>query len=127
MSPYFWTSDRRAVFATFYQRPLGETWGKVRRPAHVTNPENVCYTRSLSAVHLASLTPIKSRLEFDWLIPTTRESEYWRDGRRLLDRSLGPGTTISYRRMMEDNTHLFLGQLLEAPEDYFNHIRLSVW
>ena len=28
--------------------------------------------------------------------------------------------------MMEDKVHLFLGQLLEAPEDFFSHIRLSV-
>lgn len=28
---------------------------------------------------------------------------------------------------MEDNTHLFLGQLLETPEDFFSHIGLSVW
>ena len=62
----------------------------------------------------------------DWLVPTTRVSEYWRECRRLLDRSLGPGITISYRRMMEDNTLLFLGQLLETPEDFLNHIGLSV-
>ena len=27
---------------------------------------------------------------------------------------------------MEDNTLLFLGQLLETPEDFLNHIGLSV-
>ena len=52
--------------------------------------------------------------------------DYWRDGRRLLDRSLGPGATAPYRRMMEDNTHMFLGQLLEAPDDFISHIGLSV-
>jgi hypothetical protein len=59
MSPYFWTSGCGAIFSTLYQRPLGETWGKVRRPAHVANPGNVSYTRSLSPVHLAFLTPLK--------------------------------------------------------------------
>jgi hypothetical protein len=75
---------------------------------------------------LASLTPSKSRLDLDWLIPTCRVGEYWREGRRLLDRSLGPGATTAYRRMMEDNTRLFLGQLLETPGDFFSHIGLSV-
>jgi cytochrome P450 len=62
-----------------------------------------------------------------WLLPTARMNEHWREGRRLLDRSLGPGATTSYRRMMEDKARLFLGQLLEAPEDFQGHIGLSVW
>ena len=69
----------------------------------------------------------KHRLEMDWLLPTARMNEHWREGRKLLDRSLGPAATTSYRRMMEDNTHMFLGQLLEAPEDFLGHIGLSVW
>jgi hypothetical protein len=63
----------------------------------------------------------------DWLIPTARVNEHWREGRILLDRSLGPGATTSYRRMMEDKVRLFLGQLIEAPEDFLGHIGLSVW
>ena len=62
----------------------------------------------------------------DWPIPSTRVCEYWREGRRLLDRGLGPGVTTSYRRMMEDKTHLFLGQLLESPDNFLSHIGLSV-
>ncbi|KAI9448690.1 cytochrome P450 [Lactarius psammicola] len=70
------------------------------------------------------MLPIQEIMELDWLLPTTRMSEYWRGGRRLLDRSLGPGATASYRRMIEDNTRMFLGRLLEAPEDFFDHIGL---
>ena len=77
--------------------------------------------------HLSCVSDtFEPRLELDWLLPTSRVGEYWREGRRLLDRSLGPGSTTAYRRMMEDNTHLFLGQLLETPEDFFGHIQLSV-
>ena len=72
------------------------------------------------------LTSSKSRLELDWLVPTIRSNEKWREARRLLDRSLGPGTTTSYRRMMEENTRRFLGGLLESPEDFLGHIGLSV-
>jgi hypothetical protein len=61
----------------------------------------------------------------DWLLPTARVGEYWREGRRLLDRSLGPGATAPYRRMMDDNTRIFLGQLLAAPDDFLSHIGLS--
>ena len=126
MSPCFWSSDCGSVLATGHQRPPGEARGKVCRSAHVANPENVCYAQSLSATHPTSLTPSKSRLEMDWLVPTARMNEHWRGARRLLDRGLGPGATASYRRMMEDKTHLFLGQLLEAPEDFLSHIGLSV-
>ncbi|KAN0137798.1 Cytochrome P450 [Lactarius tabidus] len=70
------------------------------------------------------MLPIQEILEMDWLIPTARVNEHWREGRMLLDRSLGPGATTSYRRMMEDKARLFLGQLLEAPEDFLGHIGL---
>ncbi len=126
MSPGFWSGGCGLVLATRYQRSPREAWGKVRRSAHVANPGNVRFIWSLSGIHLVSLTPSKYRLEVDWLIPTTRMSEYWRGGRRLLDRSLGPGTTAPYRRMMEDNTRMFLGRLLGTPEDLFSHIGLSV-
>ena len=62
----------------------------------------------------------------DWYFATSTVCEYWREGRRLLDRSLGPGATAPYRPMIEEKTRMFLGQLLEAPEDFINHIGLSV-
>ena len=60
----------------------------------------------------------------DWIVSTARSNEHWREGRRLLDRSLGPGATVSYRRMMEEKTRVFLGGLLESPEDFLGHIGL---
>ena len=124
MSPCFGTSDCGAVLATRHQRPPGEARGQVRRPAYVPNPRNVCYNRSLSTIHLVSLTSSKSRLEIDWLVSTARMNEHWRGARNLLDRSLGRGITTSYRRMMEDKTRTFLGLLLESPEDFRSHIGL---
>jgi hypothetical protein len=126
MSPGFWSDNCGIVLATRYQRPPREARGKVRGSALLANPGNVCYTLSFFAIHLASLTPLNFRLEMDRLLPTSRVGEYWREGRKLVDRSLGPGATASYRRMMEDNTRMFLGQLLETPDDFFGHIGLSV-
>ena len=62
----------------------------------------------------------------DWILSVARVGKYWREGRKLLDRSLRPGATASYRRMMEEYTRMFLGQLLEAPDDFRSHIGLSV-
>ncbi|KAI9454936.1 cytochrome P450 [Russula earlei] len=59
---------------------------------------------------------------FGWLLPTSRKNETWREGRKLLDRSLRPGATISYRQMMQENTHRFLAQLLATPRDFRGHI-----
>jgi hypothetical protein len=50
----------------------------------------------------------------------------WRDGRKLLDRSLRPGAIMSYRQMMQENTRGFLAQLLAAPKEFHRHISLSV-
>ena len=53
-------------------------------------------------------------------------NQHWRGARRLLDRGLGPGATASYRGMMEENIRVFLGGLLESPDDFLGHIGLSV-
>ncbi|KAI9433755.1 cytochrome P450 [Lactarius indigo] len=68
--------------------------------------------------------PIMEIMEVDWILSIARMGEYWRESRKLLDRSLGASAIAPYRRMMEDNTRMFLGQLLEAPEDFSSHIGL---
>jgi cytochrome P450 len=50
--------------------------------------------------------------------------ETWRDGRKLLDRSLGRGAMISYRQMMQERTREFLAQLRANPKDLHAHIDL---
>ncbi|KAI0253723.1 cytochrome P450 [Lactifluus subvellereus] len=63
-------------------------------------------------------------LELDWLLPISRKSKSWREGRRLLDRSLRPGGTTSYRHMMEEKTRTFLAKLLDTPKHFRDHIEL---
>lgn len=64
------------------------------------------------------------RLNLDWPISMIRKGETWREGRRLLDRSLRPSATITYQYMMEEKTHMFLATLLTTPEDFRHHIKL---
>ena len=60
------------------------------------------------------------------MFPLSRMGKYWREGRKLLDRSLRPGATASHRRFIEEKTHLFLGQLLTTPKAFRVHINLLV-
>ncbi|KAH8994600.1 cytochrome P450 [Lactarius akahatsu] len=59
-----------------------------------------------------------------WFFPFARVGKYWREGRKLLDRSLRPGATASHRRMIEETTRVFLGQLLATPNAFREHIDL---
>ena len=64
-------------------------------------------------------------MEMDWHLALLQHNERWREGRKLIDRSLRPGATSSYRQMIEEKTRGFLGQLLAAPDDFRDHIKLS--
>jgi cytochrome P450 len=59
-------------------------------------------------------------------LPNARKGEVWREGRKLLDRSLGPGAAMSYRQMMQENIRGFLARLLANPKEFRGHINLSV-
>jgi hypothetical protein len=65
-------------------------------------------------------------MEMDWIVPASRKGKYWRESRRLLDRSLRPGATTSHGRLIEEKTRSFLDQLLANPKDFRAHIDLSV-
>ena len=65
-------------------------------------------------------------MDVDWTLPSVRKGKAWRDGRKLLDRSLRPGATALHLRMIEDKTRIFLGQLLSTPKDFREHIDLLV-
>ena len=60
----------------------------------------------------------------DWMLINARKSEFWREGRKLLDRSLRPTATMSYRQMIQENTHQFLARLLATPKDFRHHVEL---
>jgi len=62
----------------------------------------------------------------DWVFFLARMGKYWREGRKLLDRSLRPGATASHRRLIEEKTRVFLGQLLATPKAFREHIDLLV-
>ena len=62
----------------------------------------------------------------DWFVPVTGMCDVWREERKLLDRSLRAGATVSYRQMMEEKTRWFLAQLIANPEEFHHHIGLSV-
>jgi hypothetical protein len=62
----------------------------------------------------------------DWFVPVTGMGEAWRGERKLLDRSLRAGATVSYRQMMEEKTRWFLAQLIANPKEFRHHIELSV-
>ena len=62
----------------------------------------------------------------NWFVPNTGKCDAWREERKLLDRSLRPGATVSYRQMMEEKTRWFLAQLIANPKEFHHHIELSV-
>ena len=64
--------------------------------------------------------------EMDWPLLSARKGEVWREGRKLLDRNLRPGTTTPYRQMMQENTCGFLTQLLATPKEFRSHVNQSV-
>ncbi|KAI9454933.1 cytochrome P450 [Russula earlei] len=70
------------------------------------------------------LFPLHEVLGLDWLLPALRKGEVWSEGRKVLDRSLRPAAPISYRRMMEEKTRSFLGQLFVTPTDFRDHVEL---
>ncbi|KAI0299508.1 cytochrome P450 [Russula brevipes] len=67
--------------------------------------------------------PILEILHLDWLLPTAMKSQSWREGRKLLDRSLRSSAILPYRQMMQESTRGFLVRLLVTPKDFRDHIK----
>ena len=65
-------------------------------------------------------------MDVDRFVPFTGMCDAWREERKLLDRSLRAGATVSYRQMMEEKTRWFLAQLIANPKEFQHHIELSV-
>ncbi|KAH9163803.1 cytochrome P450 [Lactarius sanguifluus] len=63
-------------------------------------------------------------MDVDWLFPLSRTGKYWREGRRLLDRSLRPGATALDQHFIEEKTRAFLSQLLATPTAFRKHLHL---
>ncbi|KAH9058255.1 cytochrome P450 [Lactarius vividus] len=71
-----------------------------------------------------TLLPIFEIMGIDWMLFLARKGKYWREGRKLLDRSLRPGAAALHRRLIEEKTRVFLGQLLATPNAFREHINL---
>ena len=83
----------------------------------------------LSGVIILDHSPschMTSRTEMDWPLFNLNKGEAWREGRKLLDRSLRPGAIMSYRQMIQENARRFLAQLLATPNGFHHHIKLLV-
>jgi cytochrome P450 len=65
------------------------------------------------------------RMGWEWFIITARYGEYWRRGRKLLDRGLRPGAAALYHPMQLAKTRSLLTRLLENPSEWEAHIELS--
>jgi cytochrome P450 len=65
-------------------------------------------------------------MDVNWIFPIARMGKYWREGRKLLDRSLRPGATTSHRRLIEEKTRVLLSQLLATPKAFREHVDLFV-
>ena len=65
-------------------------------------------------------------MDLDWFVPVTGMCDAWHEERKLLDRSLRAGATVSYRPMMEEKARWFLTQLISNPKEFHHHIELSV-
>ena len=63
-------------------------------------------------------------MEWGWFLPTARYGESWRQGRKLLDRSLRPGAAAEYRPIQGARARVLLTRMLESPEDWEAHIGL---
>ncbi|KAH9163791.1 cytochrome P450 [Lactarius sanguifluus] len=68
--------------------------------------------------------PILEIMGVDWAFFLARMGKYWREGRKLLDRGLRPSAAALHRRLIEEKTRVFLGQLLATPNAFREHINL---
>ena len=67
---------------------------------------------------------MKYRMELGWLLPVAKYDEYWRQGRKILDRGLRPGALTVYRPMQVVRAHVLLTRMLESPGDWVAHLEL---
>ncbi|KAH9170543.1 cytochrome P450 [Lactarius sanguifluus] len=61
-------------------------------------------------------------LDVVWMLPMARVSNYWREGRKLIERSFRPGASALDRRLIEERVHVYLGWLLANPKGFRDHI-----
>ena len=65
------------------------------------------------------------RMGWKWFLMIARHGEPWRQGRKVLDRSLGPHATAAYRSVQEAKARMLLTRMLGSPHELAAHIELS--
>jgi len=63
---------------------------------------------------------------WDWVLTFARSGDRWRQGRRVIDRGIRPAAMASYRPMIQAKSRVFLSRLLEDPQQWEDHLDLSV-
>jgi hypothetical protein len=63
-------------------------------------------------------------MEWHWQLSFAKYGEAWRQGRRLLDRSLRPGAAATHRPVQEAGVRALLTRLLATPNQWQEHIEL---
>ncbi|KAH9957218.1 cytochrome P450, partial [Russula dissimulans] len=67
---------------------------------------------------------IHEMMGWQWVLSSARYGDFWRQGRRLLDRSLRPAAVAVYRPMQEAKTRVLLSDLLANPDEWEAHLEL---
>lgn len=57
-------------------------------------------------------------------MPMLAYNDEWRLQRKLAHAALGPGAVKKYHDVQEDLAALLAKQLLDAPTEFFSHVRL---
>src|SRR5712675_3027025 len=78
-----------------------------------------CLLSTLSVFH-GDLS-IKIRMKWEWLVPLVEYTESWRQTRKLLDRSLRPGSMVAYRPLQLSKARILLAQLPTNPDEWEAH------
>ncbi|KAI0253744.1 cytochrome P450 [Lactifluus subvellereus] len=68
--------------------------------------------------------PIYDMMEWEWLLPFTRYTEFWRQARKLVDRGLRSGALVAYRPMQQMKARVLLTRLLASPDEWEAHFEI---
>ena len=66
------------------------------------------------------------RMNWEWIIPLARNTEFWRQARKLLDRGLRPGAISAYRPLQQAKARALLVNLLAKPDNWEIHLERFV-
>ena len=66
------------------------------------------------------------RMKWEWIIPLARNTEFWRQARKLLDRGLRPGAISAYRPLQQAKARTLLVNILAKPDEWEAHIEQFV-